>query len=343
MNEPKGLVRVEISYKTIIFAFAIFIGFWLLVQLKEIIYLLFLSMILLSALLKPVEWLQSKGIPRALAVALAYLIFIGLISFTLGILVPPLISETQGFSKRLPQIVSTVDDYLLLHNISADRIASILESQINQITGNIFAITSAIFSSIFLLITLFVFTFYLLLQWDSFIKLLTSPFSGKQEKKITNVIDKVENGLGNWVRGQLTLSVAIGVASFLGLRILGVPYALPLALIAGILEIIPIVGPILSAIPSILIAITVTPILGLAVAALFFVIQQIENHIFVPMVMSRVVGVQPPVVILALLIGAKLAGIGGAFLAVPIVVITKIIFREIIIEEQKVEKELLED
>lgn len=343
MNDPKDIIRVEISYKTIIFTVSILVGLWFLIQLKEIIFLLFLSTILLSALLRPVEWLSSKGIPRILSVVLVYLAVIAAIALTIGMLVPPLISETQEFTKKLPQIVSKIDDYLLFHNISSDQIARVLEGRIDQITSNVFAITSTIFSSIFLLLTLFVFTFYLLLEWNSFTKLLASPFSGKEEKKIINIIDKLEKGLGHWIRGQLTLSIIIGVASFFGLKALNVPYALPLALIAGIMEIIPIVGPILSALPAILIAITVTPILGLAVAALFFVIQQIENHLFVPMIMSRVIGVQPPVVILALLIGAKLAGVGGAFMAVPVIVIGKILFKEIIFTEQKIEKELQEE
>ena len=173
-------------------------------------------------------------------------------------------------------------------------------------------------------------------------KLVTSPFSGKQEKLVESIIVKVENGLGQWIRGQLSLSFIVGVLTYIGLRILGIPYALPLALIAGILEIIPIVGPIISAIPAILVGATMAPILGLAAAALFLIIQQVENNIIVPMVMSRVVGIQPPIIIIALLIGGKIAGLAGAFLAIPIIVVAKIIIKELLVEDQKFEESLEE-
>lgn len=335
--------RVEISYKTIVFTTLLFIGIWFLIQIKEIIIFIFLSLILLSALLKPVEWLNSKGIPRVLSVILVYILLIALISFTIGIIFPPLITQTTDFVSKLPAIVSTINDFLIFNKIPVEEISRVIVNQINVVTGNVVSISTAVFSSIFLFLTLFVFTFYLLLEWKNFVKLIASPFSGKQEKLVSGIITKVEIGLGKWLRGQLSLSLIVGLLTYIGLRILGIPYALPLALIAGILEIIPIVGPIISSIPAILVGLTISPILGLAAAALFFIIQQLENNLIIPMVMSKVVGVQPPVVIIALLIGAKLAGIGGAFLAVPIIVTAKIVVKEFLGQEQKTEDELIEE
>lgn len=343
MADSNTPIRVEISYKTVVFIVFFLIGLWFLIQIKEIIIFVLISVILLSALLKPVEWLNARRVPRVLSVLIVYLVLIALVSLTIRIIIPPLVFQTSDLVSKLPQIVSTINDFIIFNKIPVENLSEIIGRQIQQFAGNLLAITSTIFSSIFLVITLFVFTFYLLLEWKSVIKLVASPFSGRQEKKISSIVSKVETGLGQWVRGQLTLSVIVGVLSYIGLRILGIPFALPLALIAGILEIIPIVGPIVSAIPAILIALTVAPILGLAVAALFFVVQQLENHLIVPMVMSKVVGLQPPVVILALLIGAKLAGIGGAFLAVPIIVVSKIIIKEVLTEDQKLEDGLKED
>lgn len=341
--DPNKIFRVEISYKTIIFSIAFLLGLWLLYYIRDVIILIFLSIIFLSALLKPVNWINARGIPRVISIIIVYLFLIAALSFTLGTIIPPFVSQTQDFASKLPQIIADIGNSPLFNNVSTERLARILEGQVDRIGSNVFAITSAIFSSVFLILTLFVLTFYLLLEWRSFIKLLASPFSGKQEKKAISILNKVENGLGQWVRGQVVLSVIVGVLTFIGLTLLGIPYALPLAIIAGILEIIPIIGPIISSIPAILIALTVTPILGLAVAALFFIIQQLENHLLVPMIMSRVVGVQPPVVIIALLIGARLAGISGAFLAVPLIVVSKIIITEILFEEKKTEKGLEEE
>lgn len=343
MTEEKAPVRVEISYKTVIFSTLFLIGLWFIIQIREIIILVFLSIILLSALLKPVEWLNSKGVPRVLSVLFVYILVIAFISTVIGIIVPPLISQTSDLVSRLPQIIETINDFLVFHQIPVEDFSQLIARQLQSFAGNLIAISKTIFSSIFLLLTILVFTFYLLLEWKKFVRLISSPFSGKSEKKISGIIIKVEKGLGKWVRGQLTLSVIVGVLIYIGLRILGIPYAVPLALVAGILEIVPIIGPIVSAIPAVLVGLTIAPVMGLAVAALFLIVQQLENNLIVPMVMSKVVGLQPPIIIIALLIGAKLAGIGGAFLAVPIIVVSKIIIQEILTEDQVLEDDLKED
>jgi len=121
----------------------------------------------------------------------------------------------------------------------------------------------------------------------------------------------------------------VGVLSFVGLRLLGIEFALPLAILAGLLEIIPNIGPIVSAIPAVLSGLTVSPLMGLAVAALYFLIQQIENSIIVPRVMQKVVGVNPLVTILSLAIGFKLAGVAGAILAIPVVLVIQVATSEI--------------
>lgn len=342
MTDSKAPIKVEISHKTVIFTVAFLIGLWFVIQIKEIIILTFLSIILLSALLRPVEWLHARRVPRVLSVLIVYVVVIFLITAAIGIIAPPLIEQSSDFISRLPQIIGTVNEFLIFNKIPVENVSQVVAGQIQSIATNFIAISTAVFSSIFLLLTIFVFTFYLLLEWKSFVRLTASPFSGKQEKKIINLVAKVENGLGQWMRGQLALSVLVGIFVFLGLTILGIPYALPLALIAGIFEIIPIVGPIVAAIPAVLVGLTIAPIMGLATAALFLIIQQLENNLIVPMVMSRVIGLQPPIVIIALLIGAKLAGIGGAFLAVPVLVVAKIVVKEFLTEDQKIDEDISE-
>ncbi len=342
MTEPNNSVRVEISYKTVIFTVAFLIGLWFLIQIRDIIIVVFISIIILSALLKPVEWLSAKGIPRVLSVMISYLFLIGAISLAIGLIIPPFIAETTDFISKFPQIASSINDFFLFHKVPVEDISTIIARQLQTVAGDVITISTKIFSSIFLILTTFVLSFYFLLEWKKLIKLVSSPFSGKQEKKVTAIITKVEKGLGRWIRGQLTLSIVVGILTYVGLRILGFPYAIPLAIIAAVLEIIPIIGPIVSSIPAILVGLTISPIMGLAAAALFFIIQQLENNLFVPMIMSRVVGLQAPIVIIALLIGSKLAGIGGAFLAVPVIVVVRIIIKEIFSEDEKFEDELIE-
>ncbi len=304
--------------------------------------MVFLSIILVAAMLKPVEWLNSRKIPRVLAVIVVYLLMIAFISLVIGIIIPPLIQQSSALITKLPQIISTINDFFIFVKIPVEDVSSVLSRQIQGFIGNIVSISTAIFSSILLVITVLVITFYLLLEWQKFVTLVSSPFSGRQEKKVTDVISKLENGLGRWVRGQLSLSFIVGVLTFIGLQLLGIQYALPLALIAAILEIVPIIGPIIASIPAILVGLTISPLMSLAVAALFIVIQQLENHLIVPVIMSKVIGLQPPIIIVSLLIGAKIAGIGGAFLVPPILIIIKIIIGEFLKEDEKFEENLIE-
>lgn len=343
MKDEKGLLRVEISYKTVIFTIGFLIGLWLLVQLRQVIVIILLSIILLSALLKPVEWLNAHKIPRILSVVIVYVLLILGLGFVISTIVPPLFSETSDFVNKIPQIIPTINDFLLFHKIPIQDIQSIVSKQAQQLAGSLFSISTAVISSIFFIITILVLTFYLLLEWKTFLRFIVSPFSAKQEKKVMAIIAKVENGLGQWVRGQITLSLAVGLLTYVGLRILQIPYALPLSLIAGILEILPIIGPIIAAIPAILVGLTIAPVVALATAALFFVVQQIENHLVVPLIMSRVIGLQPPIVIITLLVGAKLYGIGGAFLSIPILVAAKIIIKELFLEEDSKVADFLEE
>lgn len=342
MPEQKDLIKVEISHKTVIFTVAFLIALWFLVQIKQILILVFLSIILLSALLKPVEWLSARRVPRLLSVLVVYLVVIALMSVAVGIIVPPLVSQTIALSSRLPETIAQVNDFFIFNQIPVENLSVVIGRQVQQLTGDIVRVTTAIFSSVFLLLTIFVMSFYLLLDWKKFVLLMASPFSGKQEKKVITLIAKVENGLGRWVRGQLSLSLIVGAMVFLGLTVLGVPYALPLALVAAILEIIPVIGPIVASIPAILVGLTISPLIALATAALFIIVQQLENNIIVPIIMSKVAGLQPPVLMVALLIGAKIAGLGGAFLAVPFLIVAKIVIKELFTEDSKIDADLSE-
>ncbi|OGD97508.1 hypothetical protein A3A49_02945 [Candidatus Curtissbacteria bacterium RIFCSPLOWO2_01_FULL_38_11b] len=342
MAEEKSKIIVEISHKTVIFTIALLAGLWFLIQIKEIIIVVFLSLLLLAALLKPVEWLTTKKIPRLVSVLLVYILVIGLISSAISIIIPPLVSQSTGLISKLPQIASIINDFLIFHDIPVENISAVIGQQIQNVAGDIITLSTKIFTSLFLTLTILVMTFYMLLDWKKFLKFISSPFAGKQEKKITNFVENVQTGLGKWVRGQVALSLIVGVLTYIGLRILGIPFALPLALVAGILEIVPIIGPIISAIPAILVGLTITPIMALAVGALFLIIQQLENNLIVPMVMSKVIGLQPPIIMVALLIGAKIAGVGGAFLAIPFVIVLKIALREIVDEDEQIEDDLTE-
>lgn len=314
--------KIEISHRTILFTLGILAVVWFIIQVREILFLLFVSLILVSALHSPVSWLAKRKIPRPLSIIVFYLLIFTMFIGGLALLIPPFIEQTKIIVSNTPFFLGAANQFFL-YQLPIEEIIKSLSSNVNVFGSNIFRYTLGFFGNIITLVSIFVFTFYLLLRWDNLGKLLSAGFAS--EERISRLLNRIEIGLGNWVRGEFLLMVIIGVMSYIGLTLLGVPSALPLAIAAGILEIIPIIGPIISAIPAVLVALAVSPLLALATVALYFVIQQLENNLIVPKVMERAVGIDPLGTILALMIGANLMGMLGAFLAVPFVVLAKII------------------
>ena len=164
----------------------------------------------------------------------------------------------------------------------------------------------------------------------------TRPVSlSRRDKKL--VAEKIEANLGKWVRVQLFLMFLIGSVSYIGLRLLEIEFCLPLAILAGLLEIVPSVGPTLSAVPAIIAGFTLSPGKGVMVALLYIVIQQIENDIVVPKVMQRGLNFNPLVVLIGLAVGFKLGGIGGMALAVPVLIVLREFLREFVVDEESLQ------
>ena len=174
-------------------------------------------------------------------------------------------------------------------------------------------------------------------------KVVWSIAPPKYQMYIMGLINRMQQKIGLWLRGQLILSLIIFFLTFIGLSILGVKYALVLALIAGMTEFVPYLGPIFASIPAIFLAFTQSPMLGLFVAILYYIIQLTENNIIVPKLMQKVVGLNPIVSIAVLLIGFEVAGIAGAVLSIPVatavnVFLTDILENKIVIEEDREEE-----
>lgn len=319
--------KIDISHKTVIFIAAFILSFWAIFLIRDLLVVLFVAIILMSALTPLVNFFVKIKLPKALAIGLTYIIIIGISAGAITAVLQPLIEESSRLVVTLPQLSGQI-----LNFANIDK--SVFQSELTSLSKNAFTLTLRIFDNLLAIIFLLVITFYLLLERNNLEQRLSALFIGREER-VKKLIIRIEEKLGSWLRGQIVLSVIIGLLSYIGLTILNIPYALPLSLIAGVLEVIPVMGPIISAIPAVLIALTISPFLGLGVAAMYFVIQQLENHLVVPQVMQRAVGLNPLVVILAIAIGSKLLGFAGALLAVPLAVVGQIIVTEII-EERRV-------
>lgn len=308
-----------------------FIGIILLIVIiflvKEVLALFFVAIIFAAAFDPWIDWLHNKRIPRALSIILVYVLFIFVVGGVIYLLTGPIVTQIKDMSRAFPDLYYKINQ--LLQNLSRvdglDKATQLpgpslaeVTRWMTQATSSLFGFVSAVFGGVISFFAILVVTFYLTVEEDSnkkFVEALT-PVSSRAY--IRALIDKIQLRIGYWFRGQLLLSFIIFVAVYIGLSLFHVKYALLLALLAGILEIIPFLGPWLAAIPGVFFAFVDSPMKALWVAVLYLGIQQLENNLVVPKIMGRSTGLNPLVVILVILAGGKLGGIAGALLAVPV-------------------------
>jgi predicted PurR-regulated permease PerM len=240
------------------------------------------------------------------------------------IALPPLINETILLIKNLPYYIN-----LVFPNQNLNFDYNFISQQLIGLTNSFFQILKTFFSNLVFLISTLFFSYYLILEEDIIKKIVIKLINEKDALFISNLIEKVEKKLGNWFWGEIWLMSIVGVLTYIGLKLLGMPYALPLAVLAGLLEIVPNLGPIISAIPALIIGLSRSPFLFFANLSLYFIVQQLENNLIVPFVMRKAVNLNPLITLLSLLIGGNIAGVLGVLLAVPITLIIEIILIEL--------------
>lgn len=325
--EKQLVYKIEISHRTIVFTVLFLILLWFIYQIRYLLTILFVGTILMAALNPSVQRLEKLRIPRPLAVMLVYLIIFCFFSLILAGVIPPLVTQTNLLISRLPVYYQSLGILGIDGGVINSQLNRLID-QLGTLSLNIFKLTVGIFGNFVAIFTLIFVSFYLLLERKKLDEYLLKLFGPENKKSAVRIFTRIERRLGEWVRAQVTLMIIVGIMSFFGLRLLGIDFALPLALLAGILEIVPNIGPALSAIPAILIGLMISPLMGLAVAALYFLVQQVENHLIVPQVMKREVGVNPLITILALVGGFKVGGGLGALLAIPFVILVETLIKE---------------
>lgn len=293
--------------------FLIVLGLFI-IQIKTILIIFFLSYILMAAIHPSVAFLEHRKWPRILSVSVIYLIIIAVILLLIVPIMPFFVSQVQNLILNFPIYFEKAAQTFGLHIQYSNFNPS---GSFENLSTNIILITSTVFGGIVSFFTIIVISFYLVLYHDRFEKLIIHMFPKDSREKTQVVFNDIENSLGKWVRGQLVLSLSVGLITWAFLELIGVNYAIPLAFITGILEIVPMIGPILGAIPAIIVALTISPSLAIATAAGYLVIQTIENNVLVPKIMQSAVGLNPVITIIAILVGGTLLGIWGALIAVP--------------------------
>jgi len=336
--DPRALIRYGIA------AFlAGTVALYAAYLLKDVLLLLYVAGLLAIGISPSVRWLERRSegrrIPRWIAILFIYLGLLGVVALTLMLVVPPLVAQASDLWTNLPQYADDIQKKLIQYRLITHRYSwsEILRQAPNPgiaLVGVLGAL-QGILGVFGALVTVLVLPYYLLLEAPSLQVTFVKFFAREHRPLLARVIHDVTNKISAWLSGQLILSVIIGTTAGLGLWLLGVPYFYVLALVAGIGELIPVVGPILAAVPAILVALTVSPQTA-AFTIIYFSAQQfIENHFLVPRVMERQVGVSPVTVIAGLLIGSELLGIVGALLAVPTAAIVQVLVHEYLDRDSK--------
>lgn len=311
------------------------LGAYLMYRLSQILVVLFAAIVLASAIRPGVDKLERLGLTRGVAILLIYVAIITIVLGLLVIAIPPMVTflveisqeglimeEVRMLAARLaffgwdqfnlPVIVLTLPTQLQTLIGEASNTA---EQQVRQQMWPFARATVLVVSQIILGLAM---AYYWLVAREETLALLLKMSPSKRRKEIKNIWYDIEDALGSYVRGQTLLVATVGGFSFVALLLLGVPYPLPLAVIAALMEVIPFVGPILGAIPAVLVALTVSPVTALLVIVLYTVFQQFESNVLVPKVMEKSVGLNPLLVIIALIAGGVLYGAVGALLAIPV-------------------------
>ncbi|GIW69397.1 MAG: hypothetical protein KatS3mg101_0144 [Patescibacteria group bacterium] len=319
--------QVVISFKTILLTFAVALAGYVIYRLGSVIGILAIATLLAISLESAVNYFMNltvfnKPLKRSAAVLISYglLLFVMIIVGTIG--VPPVINQFQKMIVGISQIgheLNLGEDFNL-------QISDFLPQAAN-VSSQVLSVTISLFSNVAAIFSVFVLSIYMSLDWKNIKKRFISLFPEHLEDEVEDTLSEVEKNVGHWVKGQLILMIVVGLASFLGLLLLDVKYPLALGMIAGLLEIVPMIGPVLSAVIAAIIGFADAPIKGVGVVALFIIIQQLENNLLVPKIMQKVSGFSPIIILLALLIGSEFFGIMGAIVAVPSTMIISIILK----------------
>lgn len=332
---------VNISSITIakVLIIAAVLGFLYIV--RDVVAVLFVALILSSALTPLIKSMEHYHVHRILGITLIFSAFAAIITLAIVLLIPPMTLEYTHFAQKAPLYIDRTVQILQNINPDIDVVGKVkgafasMQDTALQFAGGIVVKFFDLISGIFALFLIFVVVFYMIVE-EKALRTTIHFFTPRAYREyVDHLITKVQNRIGMWLRGQVALSFIIFSLDFVGLLILGVDYALLLALVAGLTEFMPVIGPIVAAIPAVFVAFNQSPMLALWTLLLYWLVQYLENHFLVPRVMQKAVGLNPLGSIVALLVGAKIGGLFGILLAIPVATLITTVGSELLGMQKK--------
>ncbi|KKS35415.1 MAG: hypothetical protein UU95_C0001G0030 [Parcubacteria group bacterium GW2011_GWC2_42_12] len=345
-------ININITSATIFKTIAIFILLYFLYLISDILILFFVALVFSSALDPWVDWLKKKKIPRSVSVLVLYAAALAVLILILYLAIPIVIREVNDLANNFPSYSESVyakfsdlKDYSLKYGLS-DKFQGSLDFISDYLTttaSGIFLTVANIFGGIFSFVLILVLTFYMVVEESAIKKLIWSIAPAKHQPYMMQLINRMQVKMGHWLNGQLVLGLTMTIMTYLGLVILGINYALILAIMVGLFSFVPYMGAVLGSIPAVFIAFTQTPLLAVFAAILFYIIHFIEVNFLYPKIMEKAVGLNPLISILVLLAGFKLAGVVGAVLSIPVTTAVAVFIKDIFDSKEGGRKAMAEE
>ncbi|MDO8566473.1 MAG: AI-2E family transporter [Candidatus Moranbacteria bacterium] len=311
---------------------------------RDVVLVVLFAILTAAALSPAINKLREWHLSRAAAVIIVYaVLFLGGVAL-LVILLPLFFSEVKEFLENWPEYVKRLDSFLsnlqvylstLGIDFQKDQFFQDIEGNVAGWLSHIFSTTLGLFQSFIHLIGFFFLALYLSLEErgiEKFFLLLTPK---EYHTQAFSIASRMQGKVSQWLVGQALLMLIAFVMYYIGLTVLHVPYALAIAFFGGIMEILPYIGPVIAAIPAIMIGFLVSPVLGASALIFYIIAHQVEAHIIAPQVMKHSAGLNPVALIIAILIGAELAGPLGIILSVPITMMLSVFVDDILEKRQE--------
>jgi predicted PurR-regulated permease PerM len=357
ISQPYNWTFRRVVWATLVLAFLVFC-FWLLYRFYQVLFILFIAIVLGTIIRPIVNWLYQRGLPRIAGVILVYLLLLVLLAGFLWLLFPLIFEQSSTLAKDVPgyyqnlrtgmvdggnQLLMRVGQLLpaTLPSINpqiAPQTGEEMVASAGQVLDYLTGTARASFTAIIILVM----TLYWTLDGPRIIKALLLLLPQDRRESIGELISAMESKIGLYLAGQGVLCLVIGTMALVAYLLIGLPNALVLALIAGVLEAVPMIGPLLGAVPAALVALSIAPAKLIWVIVATVVIQQLENTLLVPRIMKKAVGVNPFVTLLALFAFSTLFGVAGALMAIPIAAMIQLALNHFVFQQATVEMEVSE-
>lgn len=325
----------------ILIEIALFVGLLALIwQVRDILRWIVIAVFLAVALGPAVDFLQKRGVKRALAIGIVYLALFAVIGVLGAVVFPPFVNQIESLVNRAVQLSRqpegldrTINDITGRFGIrvSVQEVQQQLQGALTGLSdavGPLFSVTRSIITSITAIISILLMTFFLLLDGERFAGATLNLFAANQRPRLRRLLGQMSQAVYGYVRGAFSIATICGVLTFIALTILQMPYAVALALLVAVFDLIPLVGATVGAAIVVIVALFVNPVTAGILIVYFFIYQQVENNVFQPIIYGRNVKVHPFAILVAVLVGAQLLGILGTLLAIPVAEILRILFVE---------------